>query len=91
MVDLRTLSAKLADRGERIVMEVCGVDRDAARRAIAAAGGYVKTAIVMLRKGVDRAEAERLLAHAGGYARTAIGEAPPPVRRPVPPVFPPGA
>ena len=80
MVDLRALSAKLVGRGERIVMEVCGVDRATARRAIDDAGGYVKTAIVMLKKQVPREEAEKLLKAAGGYARTAIGEAPPPVR-----------
>lgn len=91
MVDLRALSAKLHDRGERIVMEVSGVDREAARRAIADAGGFVKTAIVMLKKGVGRGEAERLLAEAGGYARKAIGEAPPPVHRPEPPAFSGGA
>ncbi len=80
MVDLVALSDKLRDRGERIVMEVCGVDRDAARRAIVAAEGRVKTAIVMLKRGADRAAAERLLADAGGYARRAVGE-PPPVAR----------
>jgi N-acetylmuramic acid 6-phosphate etherase len=84
MVDLRASSEKLRDRGERIVMEVCGVDRETARRVIAEAGGLVKTAIVMRKRGVDRVEAERLLAAADGYARRAIGEAPPPV-------FPPGA
>jgi N-acetylmuramic acid 6-phosphate etherase len=77
MVDLRALSAKLHDRGERIVMEVCGVSREQARRAIAAADGQVKTAIVMQKRGVDRAEAERLLAEAGGHARIAVGEPPP--------------
>jgi N-acetylmuramic acid 6-phosphate etherase len=82
MVDLRAASEKLHDRGERIVMEVCGVERDAARRAIADAGGYVKTAIVMLRRGAGRAEAERLLAEHAGYVRRALGEAPPPVRVP---------
>jgi len=80
MVDLRALSAKLHDRGERIVMEVCGVDRAAARAAIDAAGGYVKTAIVMLKRGVDREAAERLLGAAGGLTRVAVGEAPPPVK-----------
>jgi N-acetylmuramic acid 6-phosphate etherase len=79
MVDLHAASEKLRDRGERIVMEVCGVDRAAARAAIEAADGYVKTAIVMLRRNVDRSEAERLLAEAHGYARRAIGEGPPPV------------
>ncbi len=82
MVDLRALSAKLHDRGERIVMEVCGVDREAAKQAIAAAKGHVKSAIVMLKRGVDLAGAERLLAEAGGLARKAVGEAPPPVRDP---------
>lgn len=79
MVDLRALSAKLHDRGERIVMETCGVSREDAKRAIADAKGHVKTAIVMLKRGVDRAGAERLLAEAGGLARKAVGE-PPPVR-----------
>jgi N-acetylmuramic acid 6-phosphate etherase len=76
MVDLVALSDKLRDRGERIVMEVCGVEREAARRAIEAAEGRVKTAIVMLKRRVDRAAAERLLADAGGYARRAVGEPP---------------
>lgn len=80
MVDLRAVSAKLHDRGERIVMEVTSVDRAAAKDVIARAGGHVKTAIVMQQRGVDRAEAERLLAEAGGYARNVIGE-PPPVRK----------
>jgi len=79
MVDLRALSQKLHDRGERIVMEVCGVDRDAAKAAIVAANGHVKSAIVMLKRGVDFAGAERLLAEAGGLVRKAAGE-PPPVR-----------
>ncbi len=78
MVDLVALSDKLRDRGERIVMEVCAVDRDAARRAIGEAAGHVKTAIVMLKRGVDRAGAEALLREAGGYARRAVGEPPPP-------------
>ncbi len=76
MVDLVALSDKLRDRGERIVMEVCGVEREAAQRAIAAAEGHVKLAIVMLRRGVDRAGAARLLEGAGGYVRRAVGEPP---------------
>jgi N-acetylmuramic acid 6-phosphate etherase len=82
MVDLRALSAKLVGRGERIVMEVCGVSREEAQQAIAAANGHVKTAIVMLKRGVDLAGAEKLLAEAGGLARKAVGEPPPPVRDP---------
>jgi len=79
MVDLVALSEKLRDRGERIVMEVCGVEREAARRAIGDAEGHVKTAIVMLKRRVDRAAAVRLLEEAGGSVRRAVGEPPPPV------------
>jgi N-acetylmuramic acid 6-phosphate etherase len=84
MVDLVALSDKLKDRGERIVMEVCSVPRQAARAAIAGAKGRVKTAIVMLKRGVDRESAERLVAEAGGYARQAIGAPPPPAQPPPP-------
>ena len=51
MVDLQAWSEKLVDRGQRILMETTGVDRDGARAAIEAAGGSVKLAIVMVRKG----------------------------------------
>src|SRR5437016_7062602 len=77
MVDLMALSDKPAERGERIVMECCNVDRAAARGAIEAAGGSVKLAIVMARRGVRKAEAERLLADAGGFVRKAAGDPPP--------------
>src|SRR5881296_1798451 len=77
MVDLMAWSEKLKDRGERIVMECCNVDRAAARGAIEAAGGSVKLAIVMARRGVRKAEAERLLAEAGGFVRKAAGDPPP--------------
>src|SRR5881396_3794503 len=77
MVDLMAWSDKLRDRGERIVMECCGVDRSAARRAIEAAGGSVKLAIVMVKKGVSKVAAERLLEEAGGFVRRAAGDPPP--------------
>src|SRR5437763_3402723 len=77
MVDLKAVSDKLRDRGERIVMECCGVDRPAARAAIEAAGGSVKLAIVMVRKRTGRAEAEQALAAAGGLVRRSVGDPPP--------------
>jgi N-acetylmuramic acid 6-phosphate etherase len=77
MVDLQVLSDKLQDRGERIVMEVCGVDRERARAVLADAGGSVKLALVMARRKVDRAGAARLLAEAGGVIRRVIGDPPP--------------
>jgi N-acetylmuramic acid 6-phosphate etherase len=80
MVDLMAWSVKLADRGERIVMECAGVSREDARAAIERAGGSVKLAIVMVRRGVDQNEARRLLEAAGGFVRRAAGD-PPPVTR----------
>ena len=77
MVDLRPMSAKLVDRSERIIMEVCALDRAAARMLIDRAGGSVKTAIVMHKLSLDRAVAEARLASAGGSIRRAAGEPPP--------------
>ena len=78
MVDLRAWNAKLVDRGERIVMEVTGVGRDAARAAIEAAGGSVRTAIVMAGRGVGREEAEALLVRHDNHLRPILGDPPPP-------------
>jgi N-acetylmuramic acid 6-phosphate etherase len=71
MVDLQIGSEKLADRGRRIVRELLGVPGGEAERLLEAAGGSVKTALVMGRRKVDRAEAERLLDAAGGFLRRA--------------------
>lgn len=76
MVDLMALSDKLRDRGERIVMEACGVDRAPARAAIEAAGGSIKLAIVMVKSGAGKAAAAQKLAAAGGLVRRAVGDPP---------------
>jgi N-acetylmuramic acid 6-phosphate etherase len=74
MVDLVATSEKLVERSRRTVMAAAGVDHDAAALALPAAGGSVKTAIVMIRLGCGRDEAERRLAAAGGFVRAALGE-----------------
>jgi N-acetylmuramic acid 6-phosphate etherase len=74
MVDLMATSRKLVERSRRTVMIVTGLDYDAAAKAIEAARGSVKTAIVMTRAGVDIDEARRRLAAADGMVRGAIGE-----------------
>jgi N-acetylmuramic acid 6-phosphate etherase len=74
MVDLRIGSEKLADRARRIVRDLLGVPDAEAARLLNAAGGRVKTALVMGRRRVDRAEAERLLDAAGGFLRRAWEE-----------------
>ncbi len=76
MVDLTAISDKLRDRADRIVMEVGGVDRTAARTAIAAAGGSVKVAIVMVRRRVDPGPARHLLDEADGVVRRVVGDPP---------------
>ena len=80
MVDLRATNEKLRDRSQRILMEVCGVDRDGARDLLERSGGIVKTAIVMHFLGVERADAERALTAHGGEIRRVVDRPPPPVR-----------
>ena len=79
MVDLRATNDKLRDRSERILMEVCEVDRPRARELLDASGGTVKTAIVMHFLGADREEAERVLTASGGVIRRILDRPPPPV------------
>jgi N-acetylmuramic acid 6-phosphate etherase len=80
MVDLRASNDKLRDRSERILMEVCGIDRARARSLLEESGGTVKTGIVMQMLGVSRAEAERALEKGGGVIRRVVDRPPPPVR-----------
>ena len=79
MVDMRATNVKLADRAERIMMDVTGVTREGAREALAASGGTVKTAIVMQLLNVGRKSAEQMLEKEGGVIRRVIRGAPPPV------------
>ena len=74
MVDLRVTAAKLEDRGRRILRDLLGVGYDEAGELLAAAGGRVKTALVMHRREVGREEAERLLEEAEGFLRRAWKE-----------------
>lgn len=80
MVDLRATNVKLQDRAERIVCEVTGLAREAARALLAQADGRVKRALVMHALGVDAATADTRLAEAGGVIRKVVPNAPPPVR-----------
>ncbi len=75
MVDLGSTSAKLRERAKRVVMIATGEDYDEAARLLEAAGGHVKTAIVMHLAGVDAAEARERLARHGGFVRGAIAAA----------------
>lgn len=72
MVDLRPTNAKLKDRAKRIVAAAGGVDGAEAERLMKAAGGEVKTAIVMARTGATAGEARRRIATARGHVRKAL-------------------
>lgn len=77
MVDLQAWSAKLVDRGERIVMEVTGSTRDEARSVIHRAGGSVRTAMVMAKTGMNREAAMAELARHDNRVRAVLGDPPP--------------
>jgi N-acetylmuramic acid 6-phosphate etherase len=80
MVDLRATNVKLKDRSERILMEVCGVSRDEARRLLDMADQRVKVAIVMQQLALTKDDAIASLERAGGVIRRVIPGPPPPVR-----------
>lgn len=73
MVDLQVTCQKLQDRGERILIDTVGVEREEATRLLDASGGHVKTAIVMARLGVDAQEARRRLEDVGGSIGELLG------------------
>ncbi|WP_425326270.1 N-acetylmuramic acid 6-phosphate etherase [Mycobacterium kubicae] len=72
MVDVRATNAKLRRRTVRIVRDAAGVDEETAARALAAADGHAKTAIVALLAGVDAAEAAARLDRVHGRVRDAL-------------------
>ncbi|MGD2068725.1 MAG: N-acetylmuramic acid 6-phosphate etherase [Gemmatimonadota bacterium] len=74
MVDLQVTCEKLRDRGERILMETLGLDREGASELLEEAGGHVKTALVMHGHDVDREEAGRLLHEHGGVVSRVVEE-----------------
>ncbi|MEX2284044.1 MAG: N-acetylmuramic acid 6-phosphate etherase [Gemmatimonadota bacterium] len=74
MVDLQVTCEKLRDRGQRILMETAGIDRDQAADFLDRAGGHVKTAIVMAKRGVDREGARAMLNEADGVLVKVVGD-----------------
>lgn len=72
MVNVRTYSAKLRERGIAIVMQAANTDRESALTALKAADMQVPIALVLLKAGVGPAEAQRRLKAAKGRVREAI-------------------
>ena len=74
MVNVHMKNAKLVERGIRVLMKVCNIDRDAAIRTIKSAGKSIPIALVMLKANVDKMEAVRRLTKSDGNVRLAIDD-----------------
>lgn len=72
MVDVRSSNTKLERRVRRIVHTVTGAEEDDVRRAVEAADGSAKVAILMILAGVDAARARDELDRDAGVLRTAL-------------------
>ena len=77
MVNVRPKNEKLVERGVGILEKAAGLDRAAARKLLAAAGGRVSVAMVMAKAGVNRNHALAALSEARGQIRKAIARAKP--------------
>ncbi|MFL6010565.1 MAG: N-acetylmuramic acid 6-phosphate etherase, partial [Gaiellaceae bacterium] len=74
MVDVQASNAKLRERARRAVALAAATSDEDAARAIDAAGGDAKVAIVSLLAGVDPQTARTRLSAAGGVIREAVGD-----------------
>lgn len=74
MVDVKVTNQKLAERAQRLVRQITGVDKVRAEQLLALANNEVKTAVVMQMMQVDAESARKLLAGAGGRLRAVIGD-----------------
>lgn len=74
MVNVHMKNEKLVERGIRVLMKVCGIDRECAIRTIKSAGKSIPIAVVMLKANVDKMEAVRRLAKSDGNVRLAIDD-----------------
>jgi N-acetylmuramic acid 6-phosphate etherase len=72
MVNVHMQNSKLVERGIRVLMGACNIDRATAVETIKSAGRSVPVALVMLKAGVDKPEAVRRLAKSDGNVRLAI-------------------
>jgi N-acetylmuramic acid 6-phosphate etherase len=72
MVDVRASNEKLAARARRVVSLATGASAEEAERALAAADGSAKVAIVSLLAGVDAETARSRLRDAGDDIRSAL-------------------
>ncbi|MFD9372094.1 N-acetylmuramic acid 6-phosphate etherase [Streptomyces sp. NPDC060020] len=75
MVDMRSSNEKLRARARRIVALATGAPDAEIEAALAATGGEVKNAVLVILGGVDGPKAAELLAASHGHLRAALAEA----------------
>jgi N-acetylmuramic acid 6-phosphate etherase len=71
MVNVQPTNEKLADRAERIVVELTGLPRERAATLFREAGS-IKAALLMHTHGLSREQAEALLRATHGHLRNAM-------------------
>ena len=71
MVNVQPTNEKLADRAERIVVELTGLPRDRAATLLRESGS-IKASVLMHTHGLNREQAETLLREAHGHLRRAM-------------------
>ena len=67
MVDLMAVNKKLIDRGTRIIMQLTGLDYDAANKLLEEADRSVKLALVMKHNGCGLEDGKKILENADGF------------------------
>ncbi|MGK4066508.1 N-acetylmuramic acid 6-phosphate etherase [Rothia sp. HC945] len=72
MVDVQSTNAKLRERVQRIVGAVTGAEPDVIEKAVSAAGGSAKVAILTILADVDAERAREELERDSGVLRTAL-------------------
>jgi len=72
MVNVHMQNSKLVERGIRVLMKACNIDRATAVETIKCSGRSIPVALVMLKAKVDKPEAVRRLAKSDGNVRLAI-------------------
>lgn len=72
MVDVQPKSSKLRDRAMRIVIELCGIDSEKARKLLENSNWNVKASVLMSKKNIGFHEALNLLEENGGFLKKAL-------------------
>ena len=72
MVDLMAVNRKLIDRGTRIIMQLTGLDYDAANKLLEEADRSVKLALVMQHNECGLEDGKKILENADGFLNRAL-------------------